>query len=271
MLVRRSALSAAAAGKDLSDGWVVNFAVGCTHGCLFCYVDRIWSLHTSNKRSPYYGMKLGEWGRYLYVPEDLEEQIRRTPWRKWSGKRLLMSSTHDPYLPELYFPRRWPRRILESALPHGVRFTILTRSALPMQDFDLYAKYREQILLMSSIPTLDDAFARITEPRAPPPTARLAVLRRAKELGIEIGVVAAPIIARSGWRQDLERLFRALAELRPSVVFGESLHARGSNLAKLRTAGAEAPIGPAVDKEVGSVFEELLKRYGLHGVYWYEY
>jgi DNA repair photolyase len=156
-------------GKDLSDGWVVNFAIGCTHGCLFCYVDRIWSLHTANKRSPYYGMKLGEWGRYLYVPEDLEEQIRRTPWRKWSGKRLLMSSTHDPYLPELYFPRRWPRRILEAALPHGVRFTILTRSALPMQDFDLYAKYREQILLMSSIPTLDDAFARITEPRAPPP------------------------------------------------------------------------------------------------------
>jgi DNA repair photolyase len=142
---------------------------------------------------------------------------------------------------------------------------------LPTQDFDLYARYRRQIVLMASIPTLDSNFTRITEPRAPPPEARLAMLKKAKELGIETGVVVAPIITRSGWRQDLERLFRALAELRPSVVFGESLHARGLNLARLRVAGVEAQVSPAVDKEVGRVFEELLKRYGLRGAYWYEY
>jgi hypothetical protein len=34
-LVRSSALSVARSGKDLSDGWVVNFAIGCTHGCVF--------------------------------------------------------------------------------------------------------------------------------------------------------------------------------------------------------------------------------------------
>jgi DNA repair photolyase len=155
MLVRRSALSAGAGGKDLSDGWAVNFAFGCAHGCLFCYVDRICRLHVVNKHSPYHGLELGEWGQYFYVPNDLEEQIRRTPWRRWSGRRVLMSSTHDPYLPELYFPHRWPRRILEAALPHGVRFTILTRSVLPTQDFDLYARHRRQIALMSSIPTLE--------------------------------------------------------------------------------------------------------------------
>jgi DNA repair photolyase len=271
VIVRRSALSAGGSGKDLSDGWVVNFAFGCTHGCLFCYVDRIWRLHASNKHSPYYGLVLGEWGQYLYIPSDLEEQIRRTPWRRWSNRRLLMSSTHDPYLPELYFPHRWPRKILEAALPYGVKFTILTRSTLAMQDFDLYAKYRGQVTLMSSIPTLDDGFAKITEPRAPPPTARLRMLKRAKELGIPIGVVVAPIIMRRGWREDLERLFNALAELEPSVVYGESLHARGLNLARLRAAGVEAQVGPAADREVGRVFEELLKRYGLRGAYWYEW
>jgi DNA repair photolyase len=271
MLVRRSALSAAGSGKDLSDGWAVNFAIGCTHGCLFCYVDRIWRLHSKNKLSPYYGMEPGEWGQYFYVVPDLEERIRRTPWRRWSGKRVLMSSAHDPYLPELYFPHRWPRRILEAALPHGVKFTILTRSTLPTQDFDLYVKYREQVLLMSSIPTLDDGFAKITEPRAPPPAARLSMLKKAKELSIPIGVVVAPIITRRGLREDLERLFKALADLRPSAVYGEPLHARGLNLARLRAAGVEAQVGPAVDREVGRVFEELLKRYGLRGAYWYEY
>jgi DNA repair photolyase len=271
MIVRRSSLSKDDSGKDLSDGWVANFAVGCTHGCLFCYVDRIWRLHAKNPLSPLYGFEPGEWGQYLYVPPSLEEQIRRTPWRRWRGVRVLMSSTHDPYLPELYFPRRWPRRILEAALPHGVKFTILTRSVLPMQDFDLYTKYTEQIVLMTSIPTLDSNFTRITEPRAPPPETRLAMLRRAKELGIEVGVVVAPIITRSGWRQDLERLFKVLAELQPAAVYGESLHARGPNLARLKAAGIEVKVGPAVDREVGRAFEELLRDYGLRGAYWYEY
>jgi DNA repair photolyase len=264
-------LSVGDSGKDLSDGWAANFAIGCTHGCLFCYVDRIWRLHSKNRLSPLYGRELGEWGQYLYVPGDLEEEIRRTPWQRWGGVRLLTSSAHDPYLPELYFPNKWPRRILEAALPHGVKFTILTRSVLPIQDFDLYMKYREQITLMSSIPSLDNELVRLTEPRAPPPIARLAMLKKAKEADIPIGVVVAPIIMRRGWREDLERLFKALAELGPSVVFGESLHARGQNLARLKAAGVEAEVGPAADREVGQLFEELLERYGLRGAYWYEY
>lgn len=255
----------------MSDGWTINFAVGCTHGCLFCYVDRIWRLHSKNRLSPYYGLRLGEWGYYLYVPGDLEKRIKTTPWRRWSGVRVLMSSTHDPYLPELYWPHRWPRRILEAALPHGVKFTILTRSTLPVMDFDLYTKYGGQIMLMSSIPTLDDGFARVAEPRAPPPSARLSILKRAKELGIEVGVVVASIITRSGWRQDLERLFEALAELQPAAVYGESLHARGLNLAMLKAVGIEVKVGSAVDREVGRAFEKLLRDYGLRGVYWYEY
>ena len=271
MIVRRSSLSKDGSGKDLSDGWVVNFAVGCTHGCLFCYVDRIWRLHSKNRHSPFYGIELGEWGDYLYVPRDLEERIKSTSWRRWSGVRVLMSSAHDPYMPELYFPSKWPRRILEAALPYGVRFTILTRSTLPVVDFDLYAKYRGQIMLMSSIPSLDNEFVRLTEPRAPLPEARLAMLKKAKELGIEVGVVVAPIITRPSWRQDLERLFKALAELQPAAVYGESLHARGLNLARLKAVGIEVKVGPAVDREVGRAFEELLRDYGFRGAYWYEY
>lgn len=28
-------------GKELSDGWVINYAIGCIMGCKFCYVDSI--------------------------------------------------------------------------------------------------------------------------------------------------------------------------------------------------------------------------------------
>jgi DNA repair photolyase len=97
------------------------------------------------------------------------------------------------------------------------------------------------------------------------------VLKKAKELGIEVGVVVVPIIMRPGWRQNLERLFEALAGLRPAVVYGESLHIRGLNLARLKKAGMEVDVGPAADREVGRLFEELLRRHGLRGAYWYEY
>ncbi|MEM3457637.1 hypothetical protein [Thermofilum sp.] len=40
--------------------------------------------------------------------------LRETPWWQWRGKTVLMSSAHDPYLPEVYFPHRWPRRILDA-------------------------------------------------------------------------------------------------------------------------------------------------------------
>jgi len=36
-LVSESALCEERSGKVLSDCLAVNFAVGCTHGCLFCY------------------------------------------------------------------------------------------------------------------------------------------------------------------------------------------------------------------------------------------
>ena len=66
-LVKPSSLSVEGNGKDLSDGWAVNFAVGCTHGCLFSYV---WRLHLANKFSPWYGLGLGEWGECFYVKQE---------------------------------------------------------------------------------------------------------------------------------------------------------------------------------------------------------
>src|SRR3989442_6257659 len=52
-------------GKQLSDGWCLNFAVGCTHACPFCYVDEI---HKRFGRSRYGDEGLERWGNYLLVP-----------------------------------------------------------------------------------------------------------------------------------------------------------------------------------------------------------
>ena len=269
-LVKPSRLSASGAGKALSDGWAVNFAAGCLHGCPFCYVDSI-----QRRFNPY---KLPRevverpWGSYLLVPANIEEAIARTPWGLWRGQLVLMSSMHDPYLPQLY---PIPRRILEAALPQGVRFLIQTRSALVLRDLDLLAKYRDQVIVQVSIATLDEGLASAIEPGVPPPRVRLEVLRRAKEAGLRVGAIVAPVVPPNRLRPDveadLEAVVRELAKIGADQVFGEMLHARGDNLARLKRVMGDLKIDAETDWKLGELFTRLLRKYGLRGQWWYEY
>ena len=265
-LVKPSRLSAGGSGKALSNGWAVNFAVGCLHGCPFCYVD---SIH--KRFNPY---RLSEevvkrpWGSYFLTPANIDEAIRETPWWRWRGQLVLMSSMHDPYLPQLY---PIPRKILEVALPHGVRFLIQTRSTLVLRDLDLLGRYREHVVVQVSIATLDERLASLIEPNVPPPRSRLEVLKKAKEAGLKVGAIVAPVVPRPGVEADLEAVVRELARVGVDQVFGEMLHARGDNLARMRAALGWLKIDAEADRRLGQLFTKLLRDYGLRGQWWYEY
>src|SRR5437899_1125823 len=151
-LIRRSRLTSrdnGGVGKQLSDGWCLNFAVGCTHACPFCYVDEI---HKRFGLARYGEAVRQRWGNYLLVPENLDAAIDQTPWKNWAGKEAMMSSTHDPYLPTLASAAR---AILEHALPAGVEICLQTRSFLVTKDIDFLADYREPVRLQVSIATMD--------------------------------------------------------------------------------------------------------------------
>ncbi len=254
-------------GKDLSEGWCLNFAVGCSHGCNFCYVDEI---HKRFGRARYGEAVKQRWGNYLLIPANLEEAIARTPWKRWAGKEVMMSSTHDPYLPKLASSAR---RILERALPSGVRFCLQTRSYLVTKDLDLFAAYRDQIRLQVSIATMNRDFARLIEPRVPTPEGRLEVLRKAREAGLNIGVILAPIFPPTRSRPDVIADIRCMAErlavLRPNLVYGESLHVRGQNLTLIEEdLGERVSLTPGFDQGVAKVFHRELRRVGLKGTWW---
>ena len=109
-LIRPSLLttkSRGGVGKNLSEGWNLNFAVGCTHACPFCYVDPIHKRFGAKR----YGEAVRQtWGDYLLVPENLDEAIERTKWSRWDGLEVMISSTHDPYLPNVATPANAPAR-----------------------------------------------------------------------------------------------------------------------------------------------------------------
>jgi hypothetical protein len=47
-------------GKNLSDGWAVNFVIGCYFACPFCYVDSIWKRYGRSRFSPAVKLRWGE-------------------------------------------------------------------------------------------------------------------------------------------------------------------------------------------------------------------
>ena len=255
-------------GKDLSSGWVVNYAVGCTHGCIFCYVDAI-----HKKFNPYKLDTRPWWGQYFYVPENLWQAIKETPWHRWAGEEILMSSTHDPYLPQLY---RYTRAILEYALRAGVRVRIQTRSMLVLKDLDFLAQYKNRVIVQVSIATMNPEFARLIEPRVPSPKKRLLILREAKSRGLETGVIIAPIFPPNRHRvwleEDLDTFMASLAEIGVDRVYGEILHVRGQNMRYIREVlGEPLHVSRDFDQYVEALFYRLLAEYGLKGEYWPEY
>jgi DNA repair photolyase len=242
-------------------GWVVNFAIGCTFGCKFCYVDGI---HKKFTRERIGNIVLREWGYYFLVPENIEDAIEKTNWKRWKGKNVMMSSTHDPYLPHLY---KWTRKIIEKALEAGVRINILTRSPLVERDFEVFSRYKENVSLSVSVATLNEDLSRVIEPRVVSPLRRLEIIRKAKDIGIRTGVHIAPIFPPNRFRkkleEDIEEIARYLFIVKPDKISAESLHPRGINMFYLREALGEEIKLEEFDKFARKITEDIMRKYNL--------
>ena len=256
-------------GKDLSEGWCANFAVGCTHGCPFCYVDAI---HKRFGVCRHGDVVLRRWGSYILVPANMDEAISCTPWGRWRGKEVMMSSTHDPYLPELV---GCTRKILEASLPAGVRYCIQTRSPLVLRDMDLFTQHADQVRIQVSIATMSRSFASVIEPGAAPPEARVRILREAKAAGLRTGVIVAPVFpptsARRDVSSDLRDIADALAGVKPDHVYGECLHLRGQNYRLVEEAiGESLPEQNGWDSSSSESFSEAFRKYDMKAMWWSE-
>jgi DNA repair photolyase len=256
-------------GKELSDGWALNYAVGCTHACRFCYVDSIHKRYGERRTGHLVNRA---WGNYLYTPSNINEAIVETRWERWKGIEVMMSSTHDPYIPTLIGTTR---KLLEAALPAGVKLCIQTRSPLAVRDFEYLSRFRDQVRVQVSIATMNERLSRIIEPRVASPESRLRILEKAKEYGLNTGIIIAPVMPplkiRTSPSADVETIVSRLAEIRPDNIYGESLHIRGSNISEL-----EAMLGQELDLEnfdnaIEIKFHKILGKYGLTGRWWKEH
>lgn len=245
--------------KSLSN-WAFNIAVGCSHGCTFCYVPDAATIKQSRALAPF-GVSDpdAQWGKYVLLREWDEKRFlsslnaaEKTPLGKLNpdgNRAVIYCSTTDPYQ-TIYHPDALRRKELGRAARHLVRRSlelirdqstlnvrILTRSPLARIDFDLYKSLGPRLVFGMSLPTVRDDLARVYEPRAPAPSQRLNTLRAAKAAGLHVYVAMAPTYPDSG-RDDLDRTLKAISELEPITVFMEPINIRAENVLRIEAQAA---------------------------------
>lgn len=249
--------------KSLCD-FSFNTAVGCIHGCRFCYVPEVATIKQTKPLA-----ELGvadpdaDWGNYVFVRNWDEKKFiaslkaaEKTPPNELSydGHRAVMyCTTTDPYQvigdKELRAAHQnIVRQSLELIRDHStLNVRILTRSRLAKNDFELFKSFQNRLVFGMSLPTLNINLARIYEPHAPAPSQRLKTLQEAKASGLHVYVAIAPTYPECD-EEDLRATISAVAALEPVTVFHEPINIRAENVERIRLHAATE--GVAVNTDV---------------------
>jgi DNA repair photolyase len=168
--------------------WTVNPYRGCEFGCKYCYAR--YSHEFMELRDP------EQFERKIFAKQFNASAFRAEVRKRKRGESIWIGTATDPYQPaERRF--RITRGMLEVLSDErGLDVGITTKSDLVGRDADLLARIAEHnsVRVHVSITTLDDALARLIEPRAPRPALRLGAVRKLSQAGIPVSVLAHPVM-----------------------------------------------------------------------------
>lgn len=176
------------ASPDIGFDRSINSYRGCEHGCVYCF---------ARPTHAYLGLSPGlDFESRLVARPDgprlLERELGR---RTYAVAPIALGTNTDPYQP-IEATRGITRGILDVLRAWRHPFSIATKGSLVERDADIIAEMAEQGLARVgvSVTTLDTDLARRLEPRVPPPARRLKTIERLARSGVEVRVVAAPMI-----------------------------------------------------------------------------
>lgn len=168
--------------------YCLNPYTGCAHSCLYCYAD--FTRRFTNHREP--------WGEFVDVKVNFPEALRRQlGGRKPPSGTAILGTVTDSYQP-LEGKFRITRASLEVLKDYpDLSLNVLTKSDLITRDIELLTGLKN-CSVGFTITTLNDAAARVLEPGAAAPSARLKAAKTLKEAGIDVWVFIAPLLPGIG-------------------------------------------------------------------------
>jgi DNA repair photolyase len=160
------------------------------------------------------------------VPELVRAELARPSWKR---ELVALGTNTDPYqwVESRY---RFMPEILEALEAAETPVTVLTKSPLVLRDIDLFERMARKVPVSVnlSVPTVDEAAWRATEPHTPSPAARLDAVEELRSRGIESGVLVAPLMPGINDEPDqVQPILDRAKEADASFLTGIALHLRG--------------------------------------------
>ena len=159
------------------------------------------------------------------VPELLRVELARPSWKR---ELVALGTNTDPYQWVESRYRMMPE-ILAALEEADTPVSVLTKSPLVMRDVEIFKRMAERlpVSVNLSVPTLDEAAWRATEPHTPSPSARLDAVAELRRRGIDSGVLIAPLMP--GINDDpaqVQPIVDRAREAGASFLGGVALHLR---------------------------------------------
>jgi len=159
----------------------MNIYRGCCHGCIYC------DSRSTCYQNPDFDTVKAKGEALSILRDDLARKVKPA--------FISMGAMSDPYNPfegDLLLTRH----ALELIDAYGCGVAVATKSDLIARDIDLYQLIQSHspVICKVTVTTADDALAARIEPWAPPPSRRLAALKRLSEAGVFSGVLLMPVL-----------------------------------------------------------------------------
>src|SRR5262245_48650289 len=188
--------------------WTANPYRGCAMGCRYCY-----AAYTHE----YLGVAVPESFHssvFVKTGGELETATRLLAVRR-RGDTIALGTATDPYQPgEAGFGVT--RRFLEQVAGlRALRLTITTKGAVILRDLELLRRIHErsELAIHVSLISPHAELLRKIEPLAPPPEARLGVMRQLVEAGLDVRLTLAPVLpGLTDSEEDLELLLERVKQ-----------------------------------------------------------
>lgn len=179
--------------------WALNPYRGCSHGCIYCYVQDVTSFALERP-----------WGSVVEAKVNIAAKLKRELEKGLEGV-VGVGTVTDPYQPA-EAQLELTRSCLAVLKRYRARISILTKSGLVVRDLDLLRGW-EGAEVGVSVGCPYDSEASALEPGAPAPSSRFEALARLSEAGVDTYLMAAPIVPSvSGSDGALRALVRKASE-----------------------------------------------------------
>ena len=209
--------------------FAVNVGTRCGHQCLYCSSPSLLRMHNSFKQvgeSPFAD-------GYAIVDPQTPERIATDARRIKNRGMVQLCTTVDAWAPEAK-ELDLGRKCLEAVLSQpGWTVRILTKNAAVLEDFDLVEKYKDRILIGTSITATQDKsdVISVIEPYASSINERMAVLREAYQRGFRTYAMFCPLLPGiADQPEQIDRFIQFACETGAEEIFAEPVNARGPGL-----------------------------------------